>query len=103
VALRRDPSTGALVRVCPHCHGASRTLATRCPLCGRLFDEEDSSFIDELPFVEFDSLLGNSSAGAMFGLVAAALCNAVILVVLGPFVLLRRGVRRALRARRGRD
>jgi hypothetical protein len=101
VALRRDPSTGALVRVCPHCDGASRTLATRCPLCGRLFDEQDSSFIDELPFVEFDTLWSNSSAGAMFGLVAAALCNALILVVLGPFVLARRGVRRALRARRG--
>jgi hypothetical protein len=100
VALVRDPTTGELVHVCPHCGGASRTLATRCPLCGRLFDEEDSSFIDELPFVEFDSLWSNSSAGTMFGLAVAGVCNAVILVVLGPVVLLRRGVRRALRARR---
>jgi len=101
VSLVRDPDTGDLVRVCPHCGGASRTLATRCPLCGRLFDEEDSSFIDELPFVEFDWWMG-SAGGSLFGLLASALCNIVIFVVIGPLVLLRRGVRRALRARRAR-
>jgi hypothetical protein len=100
VPLVRDPNSGELVKLCPHCHQVSRTLATQCPQCGRFYDQEDRSVIDELPFIDPDML-----PGVRYSLIAealAGLANIAIVVVLGPLVLLRHGLRRVVRALRAR-
>ena len=95
--LVRDPDTGDLVKLCPHCQQVSRTLATRCPQCGDFYDQEDRSVIDELPLIDPGTLPWWPS---LTGLALAALANMVIVVVLGPLVLLRHGLRKVVRALR---
>ena len=92
--LVRDPDTGDLVKLCPHCHQVSRTLATQCPQCGRFYDQEDRSVVDELPLVDPDMFPRGPS---LTGYALAGLANMVIVVVVGPFVLLRHGLRLVVR------
>ena len=95
--LVRDPDTGDLVKLCPYCRQVSRTLATQCPQCGRFYDGEEPSVVDELPLIDPDMLPRGPS---LTGYVLAGLANMVIVVVLGPFVLLRHVLRKVVRARR---
>jgi hypothetical protein len=100
VPLVRDPDTGQLVKLCPHCRQVSRTLATQCPQCGRFYDGEDRSVIDELPLIDPEMLPWGGTSFTAEAL--AALANMVIVVVLLPLVLLRHGLRRVVRALRSR-
>ena len=100
--LVRDPETGALVRVCPHCGAGNPALGTLCLACGQRIDAVgeagEASFVDELPLIDPDGLPGG--AAGLAGVVLAGIANAVIVVVATPAVLLRRAVRAAMR--RGR-
>ena len=62
----------------------NRTLSTRCPSCGRAFDQAETSFIDSMPFVDPDQF----AFGVPSGFILAAICNFFILIVIGPLVAL---------------
>jgi hypothetical protein len=100
--IERDPRTGALLKVCPHCGTASQTLGSRCPACDRPYftgDESgEESWIDAAPFIDAEDVF--PGGGWLAGWMLVGIVNVVIAVVWTPFFLLRRGVR--LLFRRGR-
>lgn len=94
MTLRRDPSSGELLRECPKCGDLRRTLGSRCPSCDRLYTDE-RGLIDLFPIIDVSAV--GLRAGPLVLLIP--LVNAVIIVVTAPFVLAWAGIR-ALRRRR---
>lgn len=105
-APMRDRATGGLVRTCPHCGAAARTLGSRCPACDRdlVSRPEDRGFLDRLPLIDTEVFeAGGSSLSSLLGLVVGLGVNGLIVIVAGVPYAVVHGARRLLQvlARRG--